>query len=232
MSTSPGASGIRTAPDTESRDVRGYWPVSLVRAIAALTLGLVITFTADHSSQLGLVGLGGFALISGGVLLARRTRTSRDAMSRALLTAAAVVSVAVGLVALVSSGSGAATLIYLGAAWALVVGGLELAAGLRDRGVNRAASDWIAVGGLSLLLGIVLLVVPPDLSAPFQGERGNTGVLTGSLHAVGFLGAWAVIVGVLLAIGTFSLTGRGDARSAAPAAAPAPSPSPSSGRDS
>lgn len=226
MSTSPGASGIRTAPDTESRDVRGYWPVSLVRAIAALTLGLAITFTADHSSQVGLLGLGAFALVSGVALLAGRTRTSRDPVSRMLLTAAAVVSVVVGIVALVSSGSGAATLIYLGAAWALVAGGLELAAGLRDRGVNRAALDWITVGGLSVLLGIVLLVVPPDLSEPFQGERGNTGVLTGSLHAVGFLGAWAVIAGVLLAIGALSLTGRGDARSAARA------PSSSSGQGS
>lgn len=225
MSTVPGVPGIRKASDAEPRDGRGYWLASLIRAIAALIIGIGITFMADHSSALGLRALGAYALVSGAVLLVFRARASTDQTTVTLFTVAGAASLVTGVAALLLADTGTATLVYLGAAFAAVCGGLELAAGLRDRGRNRAAADWIVVGGATLLLAAALLLVPPELADAFRGERGNTGVMTGSIMAVGLIGAWAVIVGVVLAIGTVTLRGRAPRTETAESAASEETPS-------
>lgn len=207
MSTVSGATGASAVARTP-RDVPGWWVVAGIRAVTMLVLGLTITFSADHSSFVGMIGLGCAAVIGGGAQLALRARASTDAVTRTLIGVAGLVSLAAGLAAFAFSGAGPVVFVPLAAAYAAVTGGLELAAGLRDRGRNRAARDWVAAGVLALLLAAALAVVPPELSQPFRGERGNTGVLTGSLIAVGLLGAWGVMTGVLLAISSLSLRGR------------------------
>jgi hypothetical protein len=52
-------------------------------------------------------------------------------------------------------------------------------------------------------------VVPPELVQPFEGENGISGTLTGAIIAVGAIGAWGVLVGVLLAIAAVTLRGAG-----------------------
>ena len=51
------ASPALGAPDT--------WVAPLARALPALVLGLVITFSQDHSARLGLTGFGVFAVVTG-----------------------------------------------------------------------------------------------------------------------------------------------------------------------
>jgi uncharacterized membrane protein HdeD (DUF308 family) len=208
VSTANGAPRERTAHAAEHRDERATWIVPAVRAVAALAVGLTITFTAEHAAPLGLIGLAIVAIVQGAAVLAGRTRASSDATTRRLLAASAVGSLLAGVAALVALGGGAAALIWIGGAFGLVVGGLELAAGLRDRRFSRAAADWLVSGAVTMLLGAALLIVPPDLADAYRGQRGNTGVLTGALMAVGLVGAWAVILGVLHAIGAVSLRGR------------------------
>jgi uncharacterized membrane protein HdeD (DUF308 family) len=89
------------------------------------------------------------------------------------------------------------------AVWAAVTGILELLAGLRLRGRTAAARDWIAAGALTALLALVFVLLPLD-----------------PVTAVGLLGAYLVVLGVLLLIGGFSLkwaaagpVGTGDAAS-------------------
>ena len=56
------ASPALGAPDT--------WVAPLARAVPALVLGLVITFSQDHSAAFGIVGFGAFAVVTSAVLLA------------------------------------------------------------------------------------------------------------------------------------------------------------------
>ncbi len=53
---------------------RGAWIVALLRAVPALALGLVITFSSDHSATFGLVAFGVFALVTGAVVLVAALR--------------------------------------------------------------------------------------------------------------------------------------------------------------
>ena len=68
-----------------------------------------------------------------------------------------------------------------------------------------------------MLLAIVLVIVPPDYSQPWQvlGRQGDveaSGAVTADIMTVGILGAWAVVHGLLLVIA--ALTPRAAGRTA------------------
>jgi uncharacterized membrane protein HdeD (DUF308 family) len=147
----------------------------------------VITFSPNHSPELGLLVFGVWAIVSGLVVGALSLRLLADRGIRSLVLVNAVVTVAAGLLAVTVPG-GLPFLLYLVSVWAAVTGFVELFAGLRARGRTPAARDWIAAGGFTALLAVVFLLLPPD-----------------AVTAVGLLGAYFVILGVYLVIGGFSL---------------------------
>ena len=164
-----------------------YWVVPVVRGLLALVPSAVITFSPNHSPELGLLVFGMWAIVSGLVVGALSLRLMADRGIRSLVLVNAVVTVAAGLLAVTVPG-GLPFLLYLVSVWAAVTGFVELFAGLRARGRTPAARDWIAAGGFTALLAIVFLLLPPD-----------------AVTAVGLLGAYFVILGVYLVIGGFSL---------------------------
>ena len=164
-----------------------YWVVPVVRGLLALVPAAVITFSQDHSPELGLLVFGMWAIVAGLVVGALSSRLVSDRGIRSLFLVSAVVPVAAGLLAVTVPG-GLPFLLYLVSVWAAVTGFVELFAGLRARGRTPAARDWIAAGAFTAVLAIVFLLLPPD-----------------SVTAVGLLGAYLVILGVYLVIGGFSL---------------------------
>jgi len=71
--------------------------------------------------------------------------------------------------------------------WALVAGASTLVTALcLEKGTER--SDWFVVGGATLLLGILTLVVPGEL-----------------VWTMGMTGVWASVVAVFLGIGAVNL---------------------------
>ncbi|NQX12438.1 hypothetical protein HQQ80_12430 [Microbacteriaceae bacterium VKM Ac-2855] len=171
------------------RSAGRYWSVPLTRAAVALVVGAVITFSTDHSPAYGLAVFGGFAVLSG--LLVVLLHAARLATSpRGLLIASGAVDVLAGAVALaLLVAPSLAGFVYLVAAWAVVSGVLEYLAGRRAAGELAAAGrDWRLVGIGTVLLGIVFAVLPPH-----------------PIVSVGLLGAYAVILGVFLGIAAFSL---------------------------
>ncbi|MCD5345472.1 hypothetical protein PX701_17440 [Agromyces sp. H3Y2-19a] len=164
-----------------------YWVVPVVRGLLAIVPAAVITFSQDHSADLGLVVFGVWAVVSGLVVGALSLRLLGGRGIRSLFAITAVVTVAAGLLALAVPG-GLPFLLYLVSVWAAVTGFVELYAGLRSRGRSAVARDWIAVGAFTALLALVFLLLPPD-----------------AVTAVGLLGGYLVIVGVFLVIGGLSL---------------------------
>jgi len=192
------ASPALGAPDT--------WVAPFARAVPALVLGLVVTFSQDHSVPFGLRGFGVFAIVTAAVLLASGLRADRAV--RGLVLAQGVVTAAAGVAALVLPAGGVGYLVSVVSAWAILAGALELVNGIRFRRTRLAARDWIVTGAITVLLGLAFLLVPQSFSDPYAVEdKGQviSGAVTSDILLVGVLGAWAIIVGVQLAIATVTL---------------------------
>ena len=183
------------AADTAERASRS-WLLVLGRAIVAAAAGCVVTFSPDHSPSLGLAVFGGFALLSGAASLALGLRSAGTARTPALV--AAGVTLLAGVLALVALPvPSLLLLIALVSGWGLVSGTFELVSGRRGSGL--AARDAVVVGAGTLLLGAVFAVLPPH-----------------PVVSVGLLGAYAVMVGVYLAIAALSLKWAGASDAVAP----------------
>ena len=183
------------------------WVVPALRAVVALAVGFAITFTPAHSSTFGLVAFGLYAVAAGAILLAGSLGSRGDRASRGLFLTQGVVTVLAGVASLVLLDGGVHYFVFVVSAWAILTGALELVSGLRARTRLPAARDWIILGGLTLLLAIGFLVVPPDYSQTLGGIEQIKGQLTASVVLVGLFGAWAIVAGVLLGISAVSARG-------------------------
>jgi uncharacterized membrane protein HdeD (DUF308 family) len=164
-----------------------YWGVLVARAIPAIVVALVVAFTPNHSSVVGLLVFGAFALASGLITGILTLRALPAGTSRALLLTQAITSVVAGVLALALQGFGLGFLLYLVSVWAAITAILELVTGLRARG-EAPAKDWIAMGVLTGILALVFLILP----------------LT-DLVAVGLFGAYGAVLGIYLVIAGLSL---------------------------
>ena len=166
----------------------GYWAVPIARAVVALVAAGVVTFNSNHSATFGLVVFGAYAVVGGLLVGILSWRSVADRTVRRLFVAQGVIGVIAGVLALALSTSGLGLFLYLVSVWAALTGFLELYCGLRSRSKDPSSRDWIIVGAFTAVLALVFLLIPSD-----------------SVLAVGLFGAYAVIVGVYLAIGGFSL---------------------------
>jgi uncharacterized membrane protein HdeD (DUF308 family) len=185
-----------TAPTTESdadngqRASTSLWLAPIARAIPAIVVGLVITFTPDHSATMGLISLGAFGATTAIVLVLSSLRLRAGEPVRSLhrglsVIAAVVAATAFALVAGLEGNLLPFLLLALGA-YGVFAGAYEVVWGLRHRGVSPLARDAITVGAGTVMLALILVAVGDSVSA------------------VGFFGAYAVIVGVYLVIAGFS----------------------------
>lgn len=188
------------------------WYLPLVRAVPAIVLAGVITFNADHSSPVGLLALGIYGVIAGVALGWGGVRSA--GVERAVLLVQGGILAVVGLVALFTTGGGLPYLVFLLSSAAAITGLLELYLGVRGGPLRR---DRLFAGGLTILLAVAVLLVPPGLSERTAGVDGPTGVLTASTMVVGILGAYLAVLGVYLVIAGLSMKW-----AAAPSTAPTP----------
>ena len=180
------------------------WYVPLARALPALALAVVITFNADHSASLGLLTFGLYAVVSGAVLVAAALRLGAKGVVRTVTFAQGILSVLAGVVSLALPFGGLPFFVFLLTAFAAITGFLELYLGLRSRGRSGSSRDWVFVGGLTALLAIAVLLVPPGYAQPYTVDKFE-GLLTASTIVVGVLGAYWAILGVYLVIAGLSL---------------------------
>jgi len=200
------------------------WISTLARAVPALAVSLAITFSSGHTAAFGLAAFGILGLASG-LLTSLEAIVFRDHPARALTLLRGAVSVVAGVVSLLfillPRDEGAADFTIVLASWAFATGALELggAFAARRAGAGRPAEGYgragFVTGGLTILLGLVVALVPADLNQSFGSPDTVQGVLTASIQTIGFLGAYLALVGVFLVIEAVSLRGiaRADAAS-------------------
>jgi uncharacterized membrane protein HdeD (DUF308 family) len=190
-------------PESYLEPTHGY--AILVRASVAAIAGIAITFSADHSPELGLFVFGLFALSTGLVIAVSALTTIVAGSIRSLFVIQGIVGVVLGGFALVSGASDLRTLIMVIAIYASITGFIELFLGLRARGVLDSSRDWVFTGFLTAALSVTAVMLPRDLRDPVVGVNGVEAYLTSSVVLVGVFGAYCAVIAVYLAIAGLSL---------------------------
>ena len=110
-----------------------------------------------------------------------------------LLVLEGVLNIAVGVIAFIWPGLTALTFVLLIAAWAIVTGVLEIVAALRLH--PEYGRWWLILSGVASVIFGVLLVVAP---------------LAGVIVVTWWIGAFALIFGIMLVVLAFRLRARKD----------------------
>ena len=164
-----------------------YWGVPVARAIPFIVTALVITFSPNHSAQVGLLAYGVLAIVSGLIVAVLSWRTIEVKSTRVVFLVQGVASVLFGALALGFNAGGLGFLLFCATMNSAIGGFLELYAGLKAA-KNPAGRDWAVVGGLTVVFALVLIFFPTD-----------------PVFAVGMLGAYSAVIGLFLVIGGLSL---------------------------
>jgi uncharacterized membrane protein HdeD (DUF308 family) len=176
--------------DDQTLRASSPWLAPVLRAVPAIAVGLAITFITDHSAMLGLIMLAIFGLGSAVVLLATSLRLESVEPLRSLHRGLAIVAALAGLLAAAAAaalGSALPVLLLLIGGYAVLAGAFELVWGIRHRDRSPLARDGVVIGVGTLALAVVLALVADPVSA------------------VGFFGAYAVMLGIFLIIAGLSV---------------------------
>ena len=167
---------------------RNWWVV-LLRGVASIIFGLATLYAPGISAAALVLVFGAYAFADGilAIISAIRRRGANDRWWVLLIEG--LMGVTVGVVTLLWFEMSALALLYVIAAWALVTGGLEIAAAIRLRKV--ITGEWLLVlsGIASVAFGVLLMLFPG----------------AGALAVVLWIGAYALVSGALLIVFSFRL---------------------------
>ena len=165
------------------------WWLLALRGLMAVLFG-VLAFTWPGATLITLVWLfGAFALVNGILSLVLAAKTPKGYPKVGSLIFGGLLGILAGLLAFVMPGITALGLLILIAAWAIVTGIMELMAAVRLRKIIN--NEWLLVlaGIASVVFGILLLFQPA----------------AGALVLIWWIGAWALLFGILLMILAFRM---------------------------
>lgn len=161
----------------------GSWKSLAFRGAAAVLFGL-LALIWPAITLLALVFLFGiYALADGISILVAVFRKSPEVAGRkGLLILHGVVSILSGIIAFVWPGITALALVFVIAAWALITGGLEVAAAIKLR--KEISNEWFLglAGVLAIVFGLFLVIAPG----------------AGALAVTWIIGWYAMLSGALL----------------------------------
>lgn len=169
---------------------RNWWVVAL-RGLAAILFGLLTILNPAISLAALILLFGAYALADGvfGVI-AGITRRRNEPRWLALLISG-ILGILIGAFTFLMPGVTALALLYIIAAWAVIRGIIEIAAAVQLRKVIRGEIWLILAGALSIAFGVLLFVFPG----------------AGALAVVLWIGAFALVLGIVLMALAFRLRG-------------------------
>jgi len=173
-----------------------WWMVGL-RGILGIIFGLICLLTPDIAVGALVLLFAFYMLVDGLFAIAAGIRNARNGERWGLLLLEGLVDIAAAAVAFLWPGLTLVVLIWIIAIWAVISGGLMLASAFalkKDHG-----RWWLALGGICSLIFGALLVIEP---------------LVGVVVLVMWLGAYALIFGVVLLVLAFQLHSKYEARPA------------------
>jgi uncharacterized membrane protein HdeD (DUF308 family) len=184
------ASDVRS--DTASGALAQNWWLFTLRGVAGIIFGCIALIFPGPTMLSLVIFFSAYMLVDGVfaiIAAVRKIRRKEDPWG--LLMFEGLLNIAVGILAFLWPGITVLAFVLLVAAWAIVSGGLMMAAGFRlniDHG-----RWWLVLGGLlSLAYGVLLIITP----------------LIGAVVLTWWLGAYALVFGVALVIFSFKLRSR------------------------
>lgn len=185
----PSLHGSTEAIHADATALAGRWWTLAIRGVAAIVFGVLTFFWPGASLFVLVILFGAYALVDGIFNLVMAVRGAQRGVSWRSLVIEGVVSVAAGVVALSWPGITAFALLVVIAVWAVVTGGAEIAAAVRLR--RHLRHEWLLglAGAVSIGFGVLLMLFPG----------------AGALAVALWIGAYAVVFGVLLLALAFRL---------------------------
>ena len=153
------------------------WGAIALRGFIAVLLGVIAIVWPGPTVAVLVILLGAFALVEGVANVVAGVR-GREGWA----IAEGIISVVVGIVIVVWPAITALALLYVVAAWAIITGIVRIVAAVQLRRVIR--NEWLLAGsGLaSIVFGVIAAVFPG----------------AGILAIIWLLGAWLIVLGVIL----------------------------------
>jgi uncharacterized membrane protein HdeD (DUF308 family) len=165
-----------------------WWAIAL-RGLAAIVFGVAMFIWPNIGLAVLIALFGAFALVDGVFALVAAVEAGEAHLRWWPLAVVGLLSIAAGVIAFARPGLTAEALLYLIAAWALITGVFEFAAGIE---LGLVVSDaWLLVlaGAFSVLFGVLLMVNPG----------------AGILSILWLVGIYAIAAGVSLVVFGFRL---------------------------
>jgi uncharacterized membrane protein HdeD (DUF308 family) len=169
--------------------VTGNWWALALRAIAAILLGILALSRPGITLAALLVLFGVYAMADGIFAVVAAIRGIREGEQWGWMMFEGIVGIIAGAIALFAPQIGALALVWLVAGWALATGILEIAAAVRLRKVMKGEWMLLLAGVLSILFALVI------------ASRPGLGILA----LVFWIGAYAIIYGVMTMVLAFEV---------------------------
>lgn len=158
------------------------WGWVALRGVAALIFGLLTLMNPAITLAVLVLFFGAYALVDGIFAVVTAIANRRGEPHWVALLIAGLAGIVIGICTFLAPGITATLLLYFIAAWAIIVGIAELTAAFRLRKI--VTGEWMLVlaGILAVALGLLLLTRPA----------------VGALAVVLWIGAYALVSGLLL----------------------------------
>ena len=169
---------------------RNWWALAL-RGVIAIIFGLVaLILPAAALLSMALV-FAAYLIVDGAFGIVSAIRAAQAHERWGLLLAEAILNILMGAIAFLFPISAVLAFVIITAAWALLTGALLLAAAFKLR---REDGKWwmVLAGVVSILFGVALVISP----------------LIGAVVLTWWLGAYAIVFGIMLLIFAFRLRSR------------------------
>ena len=165
-----------------------WWALALRGVLAILFAILTFLWPGITLSVIVLL-FGAYALVDGVLAIIAAVRAVRGHRRWGALLFEGIVGILAGLCAWLIPGVTLAFLVLLVAAWAVITGVFEIVAAIRLR--RNIPQEWLLIlmGVVSIAFGVMIYLAP----------------IAGALVIVWWLGAYALVFGVLLLILAFRL---------------------------
>jgi uncharacterized membrane protein HdeD (DUF308 family) len=171
---------------------QNWWAVA-IRGVCGIIFGLVALFLPGATMLTLVLFFSAYMLVDGIFGIVAAVRAASHHQRWGLLVLEGVLNIAVGVIAFIWPGLTAVTFVLLIAAWAIVTGVLEIVAAVRLH--PEYGRWWLILSGVASVIFGVLLVVAP---------------LAGVIVVTWWIGAFALIFGIMLVVLAFRLRARKD----------------------
>jgi uncharacterized membrane protein HdeD (DUF308 family) len=184
-----GVASETTSFETVADLLARYWWLLALRGLAGVLFG-ILAFIWPGITLFVLVCLfGAYALVNGVLSLILAWKAPKGFPQFGSLILGGILGIAAGLITFFMPGITALGLVIVIAAWAIVVGVMEIVAAIKLRKIITREWLWILAGTLSVVFGILLLLQPA----------------VGAVVLVWWIGAFALAFGILFLILAFRL---------------------------